>query len=101
MMKICFFDTKGNLINIGEWDYQEVQEEVSPAVINEETGEVIEHAVYETVIRNPMPEGAFSEEREVSQDSSGGWYIPGQMKEPTVEERLQAAEDAVTLLLGI
>jgi hypothetical protein len=50
MIKKCWFDAHGKLINIGEW-------------------------VYETVEKNPIPPGAYSEEREVVQTEDGGWTL--------------------------
>jgi len=71
MLKTCWFDADGNLINIGEWDTQPEQIEVRPAQYDED-GNLISNAVYETVERNPIPEGAYSEEREVIQTEDGG-----------------------------
>lgn len=65
MTTTCIFDQSGNLINIGEWDYQ--------YFTNEEG---------EQVARNPLPEGAYGEEREVFIDEDGGRYIA---KNPIVE----------------
>jgi len=67
----CWFDSNGNLINIGEWDTMPEQVEVQPAQYDEE-GNLITEAVYETVERNPLPEGAYCEEREVIQTADGG-----------------------------
>jgi len=71
MIKKCWFDANGNLINIGEWDTQPEQIEVRPAQYDEQ-GNKIADAVYETVERNPLPEGAYCEEREVIQTEDGG-----------------------------
>jgi|GEM_PF-1413083 len=49
MIKICWFDTEGRLINIGEWDDMNGM--------------------------NPIPSGAYCEEREVVLDSDGGWRL--------------------------
>lgn len=70
MMMKCWFDADGKLINIGEWDTQPEQIEVSPEQRDEE-GNLISEAVYETVERNPIPEGAYCEEREVIQTEDG------------------------------
>jgi hypothetical protein len=65
-MKInCIFDASGNLINIGPWDYQ--------FSVNENE---------EQIIGNPLPSGAYSEDREVFTDEDGGRYIA---KNPFVE----------------
>lgn len=69
--KLCWFDKDGNLINIGEWDPMTEQVEVQPAQYDDE-GNLIAEAVYETVERNPIPPGAFCEEREVIQTEDGG-----------------------------
>jgi len=71
MIKKCWFDADGNLINIGEWDTKPEQVEVQPAQYDEK-GNLISEAVYETVERNPIPPGAYSEEREVIQTEDGG-----------------------------
>lgn len=58
MKKKCIFDKDGNLINIGEWDEQ---------IEIDSNGE--------SVARNPLPEGAYSEERDVFQDPERGLYL--------------------------
>jgi hypothetical protein len=70
----CWFDKDGNLINIGEWDTQPERVEVSPPQYDEQ-GNLIAEAVYETVERNPIPEGAYCEEREVIQTEDGGLVL--------------------------
>lgn len=72
MIKSCVL-LNGQVINIGDWDYQYEQVEVTPAVVDEETKEIITPAEYETVARNPLPEGAIIEEVEVTQNADGGW----------------------------
>lgn len=72
--KLCWFDKDGNLINIGEWDPMPEQVEVQ-AEKRDEEGNVISPVVYETVERNPLPEGAYSEEREVIQTEDGGYVL--------------------------
>ena len=74
MIKKCWFDANGNLINIGEWDTMPEQIEVQPAQYDED-GNLIDEAVYETVERNPIPEGAYCEEREVIQTEDGGYVL--------------------------
>lgn len=73
MIKKCWF-ADGNLINIGEWDTQPERVEVSPPQYDEQ-GNLISEAVYETVERNPLPDGAYSEEREVIETADGGWTL--------------------------
>lgn len=48
---------------------------------------------------NPMPDGAVVEEREVVQGEDGGWYVVGELKPPTVEERISAIEQALIELM--
>ena len=74
MLKTCWFDKDGNLINIGEWDTMPEQVEVQ-AEKRDEEGNLISEAVYETVERNPLPDGAYYEEREVIQTVDGGWTL--------------------------
>lgn len=100
MMKKCWFDAHGVLIHIGEWDTQPEQIEVRPAQYDED-GNMIADTVYETVERNPIPHGAYSEERAVEQDEDGGWHVVGQPRPITLQERLKAAEDMMLeILLG-
>jgi hypothetical protein len=55
----CIFNQDGKLINIGPWDYQfEQADEAS-----------------EPVAQNPLPEDAYSEEREVFIDDDGGRHL--------------------------
>jgi hypothetical protein len=65
MTTTCIFDASGKLINIGPWDLQ---------ITTDDTGQQVEG--------NPLPEGAYSEEREVFSDADGGRYIA---KDPLVE----------------
>ena len=66
MTTTCIFDKDGNLINIGEWDYQyETPKDGAEPVAN-----------------NPLPEGAYSEEREVFSDADGGRHLA---KDPLTE----------------
>lgn len=100
MMKTCWYDANGNLINIGEWDAQPEKVEVQPAQYDDE-GNLISEAVYETVERNPIPPGAYFEERAVEQDEDGGWHVVGHPRPITLQERLKAAEDMMLeILLG-
>lgn len=89
MMKTCVFDAVGNLINIGEWDYREEQVVSKSAIIDEETQEVVEPAEYETILRNPLPDGAYSEEKEVYQDDDGAWRIVGTAAPKTPEQEIE------------
>jgi hypothetical protein len=59
MKTICIFDKDGKLINIGDWDYK--------YETDRETGEQI--------VNNPLPDGAYSEEKEVLVDKDGGLYV--------------------------
>lgn len=56
-------DKDGNVINIGDWDYdiRKVQDDV--------TGE------FSDVVYNPLPGGAVSAIEEVEQTSDGGWRV--------------------------
>jgi hypothetical protein len=65
MTTTCIFDASGKLINIGPWDYQITQDgDGNP------------------VAQNPLPEGAYSEDREVFTDANGGRYLA---KDPLAE----------------
>lgn len=50
---ICYFDEDGNLINIGEWDFDIA--EIEGVMVN----------------RNELPKGSYSEEREVKTMEDG------------------------------
>lgn len=93
--KLCWFDKDGNLINIGEWDPMPEQVEIEtrevlvdvPDDYNLQPYErwyreipgmkkiVRIETAFETVERNPIPEGAYSEEREVIQTEDGGYVL--------------------------
>lgn len=93
MIKKCYV-LNGKVINIGEWDYQIQQQEVSPPEYDEE-GNIVKEAVFEEKIMNPIPEGAIVEERNFDYDSDRGWYEVGTYPEPTAQERLEALEAAL------
>lgn len=44
---------------------------------------------------NPMPEGAIIEEREVVQGDDGGWYVVGEPRPKTQQERIDELEQLV------
>lgn len=74
-IKTCVFDSNGKLINIGPWDDLGGQ--------------------------NPLPEGAYTEEREVEYDPERGWYEVGTVATPTDKERIRIIENALLeILLG-
>ena len=95
MIEKCWFDANGNLINIGEWDTMPEQVEVGTRAVIVEVPDdytlqpyerweseipgmkkiVRIETVFETQIRNPIPDGAYSEEREVIQTEDGGWTL--------------------------
>jgi hypothetical protein len=79
MTTICIFDKNGKLINIGEWDYQ---------YSTNTTGE--------QAAGNPLPEGAYSEEREVFTDGDAGRYIA---KDPLAEAERWIARHFTTARL--
>jgi hypothetical protein len=88
----CWFDADGNLINIGEWDTQpeQVEVETREVLVDVPDDYVLQpherwyretpgikkivriETVFETVERNPIPLGAYCEEREVIQAEDGG-----------------------------
>lgn len=68
----CYFDSQGNLLNIGEWDYKLVPGRQLAAIADPETGAVIRPAmVLPEQVTNPLPEGAYAEEREVVVTEAG------------------------------
>jgi hypothetical protein len=54
----CTFDKDDKLINIGPWDYRPSEDDEGNAIV-----------------RNPLPEGAYSVEREVFEDADGSRYL--------------------------
>lgn len=82
MLKQCV-KLVNEIINIGPWDYQYIEVDGVQ------------------VAQNPLPEGAVVVEIDVFQDADGGWKATGTAVTPTIEERMQAAEDALTSLLGL
>jgi len=92
VIKKCWFDAHGKLINIGEWDTMPEQIEVGTREVlvdvhddytlqpyerweNETPGmkKIVRiETVFENRVGNPIPEGAYSEEREVIQTEDGG-----------------------------
>jgi hypothetical protein len=97
VIKKCWFDADGNLINIGEWDTMPEQVEVSPEQRDEE-GNLIAESVYETVERNPIPPGAFCEEREVIQTEDGGWHLAGYAPPESPSQKINNLENENALL---
>lgn len=73
VVKLCVFDIDGNLINIGEWD--------------DKGGS------------NPLPDGAYTEVREVVYSDDHGWRLADAPIPPTTQERLEAAEQAIIMLM--
>lgn len=94
VIKTCVFDANGNLINIGEWDEQVQQVQVG---VDEETGKPI----YEEQVTNPLPDGAYTEEREVVYDEVYGWRLADDPAPVSDKERLEAIEAALLeVILG-
>ena len=90
MLKECVI-LNGQIVNIGEWDYQ-----IQQVRIGED-----EPPVYEDMITNPLPEGATIEHRDFEYDPDRGWYEVGTVTPPTAEDRLATMESALMeLLLG-
>lgn len=95
MIKECVV-LDGKVINIGPWDYKEVDVEVSPAEYDEE-GNMVKKAVFEKRITNPFPDGATTEERDFEFDEDRGWYEVGT---PALKSKTQQQIDDLTLTLG-
>lgn len=83
MIKNCVV-LNGEIINIGDWDYQLQPVEITPAEYDEE-GNVTKEAVYEDQAMNPLPEGAAVEERDIVEDPDGGLIEAGTYSDPDVE----------------
>jgi hypothetical protein len=94
VIKTCVFDVEGRLINIGEWDYMVQQVQIG---VDKETGEPI----YEDQVTNPLPEGAYTEEREVVYSEDHGWRLADAPAPVTDKERIEALEAALLeVILG-
>lgn len=98
MMKTCVI-LDGQVIHIGEWDYQVESVEVEPAEYDEE-GNVTKEAVYEDQAMNPLPEGATIEQRDFEYSDDRGWYEVGTVEPPSVQERIDMLENTILFLLG-
>lgn len=71
-IKKCWFNKDGGLLHFGEWDFNRTPAMVIPAFKDPETGEITipERTIPERT-GNPLPEGAYSEDREVIENSHG------------------------------
>jgi hypothetical protein len=58
MKTTCIFDKNGMLINIGEWE-EKIEDDGNGGL----------------VVRNPLPEGAYKEDRDVIKGNDGGLYL--------------------------
>lgn len=77
MIKKCYV-VAGEIINIGDWDYEKEQIEISQAEYDEE-GNVTKEAVFEEVARNPLPVGTLEEERDFEYSEERGWFEAGKI----------------------
>lgn len=100
MLKECVV-LNGKVINIGPWDYRVEEVEVTPAVVDEETKEVVVQAVTEMVVQNPLPIGSSIETRDFEYTDDKGWYEVGYVHEPSLQERLEIAEQALLALMEV
>lgn len=104
MMKECVV-LRGEVINIGPWEYNIQPVEVKPAEYDEE-GNIIKEAVYEARPTNPLPEGAEIVEIEIVEGPDGGLY-PADYVPPKTPEQLrieqleQLVADLASLQLGV
>lgn len=80
MKTTCIFDKNGTLINIGEWDEQ---------MEGDGKGGF--------VVRNPLPEGAYREDRDIVKGTDGGLYL--QLDPLSEAERFVAARFSSLQLL--
>lgn len=82
-MKKCVV-LEGNVINIGEWDYQKNIDRDGIEVIG-----------------NPLPEGAIIEEREFEYSEDRGWNEVGMPQVPSDKERIAMLENTILGLMDI
>jgi hypothetical protein len=99
MLKQCVI-LNGQIINIGEWDYQIQPFELEPPQYNDD-GELIQEGIYEDRPTNPLPEGATVEERDMEYDADRGWYEVGTVSAPTESDRISAVESALLSMMGL
>lgn len=87
----------GEIINVGEWDYQEQrvitnQNEIDAAnkynesVENEADYIEVPEPIFETRQQNPLPTGATTEEREMQYSEEFGWREVGWTPPMTLEQ---------------
>lgn len=84
MIKNCVV-LNGQVIHIGDWDY------FAPMDDTETNGE----------ITNPMPVGAVVEQRDFEYNEDRGWYESGTQPAPTLQERLEATEQALFAVMEV
>lgn len=94
MIKKCYV-LNGEIINIGEWDYSKDQVVISQAEYDEE-GNVTKEAVFEEVIKNPLPVGTLEEERDFEYNEERGWFEKGKPLKPNEIEILQSKLNSAT-----
>jgi hypothetical protein len=99
MIKECIVKD-GKVINIGSWDEQRENVEISPAEYDED-GNIIKEGVFEEQIKNPFPVGATIEERDFDYDPDRGWYEIGTSAPPSLEERQASTEEAILVLMEV
>jgi len=92
MLKTCWFDKDGNLINIGPWDYRIERVEVEPPEYDPNTGDLIREGVYEDRVTNPLPEGAYTAEIEIVEGPDGGLYPAGYTPPETPQQKIARLE---------
>lgn len=93
-MKKCVV-LNGQIINVGDWNYQYQQVETLPAEYDKD-GNVIKEAVFEQVATNPLPIGVAIEERDFEYSEDRGWYEVGTVAVNN-DEILKAKIEVVTI----
>lgn len=92
----------GEIINIGDWDYQIQEVELKPARYDEE-GNFLEEAICDSRITNPLPEGAKMVEIEIDEGPDGGLYPAGYTfpKTPEQQRISELESEAMSLVLEL
>lgn len=97
----CYFSADGKLIHIGDWDYKMTDEKVISAQIDPETKAIIkERQVIPAKATNPLPAGAFAEEREVIRGARGGLFLATDYEKLRREEYPALADQLDALWKG-
>lgn len=96
MIRTCVV-LNGKIINVGEWDYQRQSVMIKSPKYDDE-GNVIEEAIYEEMVLNPLPEGAVIKEKDFEYSEDDGWgevKTLNEVKNNKINELKAACQQAI------